>query len=147
MREASRGILVLAVVENPADGWQRFGPLGGGAIYLRAVLARLLWFAVNPGLPITAMPAGWMHYQFEEETAIRCGERLSEINELLEELLVRQTGGFCERFRKALRVDLHPFEKAVVEEHLEQIAKAFPAEGQSWSAAVGVSSGSGTNAH
>jgi len=120
--------IVLAVAENPADGWQRFGPLGGGAIYLRAVLARLVWFAVNPELTITAMPVGWMHQQFEEETAIRCGERLSEMNELLEELLVRQTGGFCERYKKSVRVDLHPFEKAVVEEDLEQIAKVFPVE-------------------
>jgi len=101
------------------------------------LLARMVWCAVNPELTITAMPAGWMHHEFEEETMIRCGERLGEMNELLEELLVRQTGGFCERFRKSVRVDLHPFEKAVVEEDLEHIAKAFPVEGQSWPTVVG----------
>jgi hypothetical protein len=113
--------IVLTVVENPTEGWQRFGPLGGGAIHLRAALARLVWFAVNPELPITAMPAEWMHHQFEAETTIGCGERLSDMNELLEDLLVRPSGGFCERFKKSLRIDLHPFEKAVVEEDLEHV--------------------------
>ena len=92
--------IFFAVVENPADGWQRSGPMGGGAIHLRAALARLVWFAVNPELTITAMPAGWMHNRFEAETAIRCGARTAEVNELLEALFVRQTGDFCEGLRE-----------------------------------------------
>lgn len=127
-RSGSRGILVLAVTESPVEGWKIFGPLGGGAIYLRAVLARLIWVVANPELSVTSMPAGWLHHQFEEETVIHCGEKLAAANELIEELLVRQTGGFCAGLRKAMRADLHPFEKALIEENLEHIAAVFPEE-------------------
>lgn len=121
-------MLVLAVLEKPVEGWQMFGPLGGGAIYLRAVLARLVWFAVNPEASFTAMPAGWMHYQFEDETEIRCGQRAAVVNELLEELLVRQVGGFCERLRRMPRAELHPFERAALDADLEYITNIFLAE-------------------
>jgi predicted GIY-YIG superfamily endonuclease len=53
--------LELAISKRPAEGWQGFGPFGSGVIYLRASLARLLWYVLNPGIGSTAMPAGWLH--------------------------------------------------------------------------------------
>lgn len=53
--------LELAISKTPTDGWQAFGPFGGGVVYLRASLVRLLWFALNPALGSIAMPAGWLH--------------------------------------------------------------------------------------
>jgi hypothetical protein len=53
--------LQLAVTETPATGWQNFGPFGGGAVYLRAALARLLCYALNPISGSTNMPHGWLH--------------------------------------------------------------------------------------
>jgi excinuclease UvrABC nuclease subunit len=50
----------LTVMETPAAGWQRFGPLGGEATHLQRVIARLLWLALNPECPLTQLPAGWM---------------------------------------------------------------------------------------
>ena len=51
----------LAITETPTMGWQAFGPFGSGIVFLRAALVRLLWFAINPALGSTAMPAGWVH--------------------------------------------------------------------------------------
>jgi len=51
--------LQLAITETPRSGWQAFGPCGRGATCLRAALVRLLWFALNPALGSTCMPAGW----------------------------------------------------------------------------------------
>ena len=53
--------LELAITDTPTTGWQTFGPFGSGIIYLRAALARLLWFAINFVSGSTAMPAGWVH--------------------------------------------------------------------------------------
>ena len=52
--------LTLAISETPVEGWQAFGPFGSGIVHLRAALVRLLWFALNPTLGSTAMPAGWV---------------------------------------------------------------------------------------
>ncbi len=53
--------LELAIAKAPNDGWQVFGPFGGGIVYLRAALVRLLWYGLNPGLGSISMPAGWSH--------------------------------------------------------------------------------------
>src|SRR6266545_1195603 len=51
--------LQLAVAETTDTQWRFHSPLGGTAFVLRAVLARLLWVAVNPGLGFSALPVGW----------------------------------------------------------------------------------------
>jgi predicted GIY-YIG superfamily endonuclease len=53
--------LQLAISTTPTPGWQEFGPCGSGVVYLRAALVRLLWYALNPTLGSTDMPAGWWH--------------------------------------------------------------------------------------
>ena len=55
------GKLELAVTETPEIGWLEFGPFGSGAIHLRAAIARLLWYALNPAAGSVGMPAGWVH--------------------------------------------------------------------------------------
>ena len=40
--------LELAISKSPAIDWQVFGPFGSGAVFLRAALARLVWYALNP---------------------------------------------------------------------------------------------------
>jgi predicted GIY-YIG superfamily endonuclease len=56
---ATEMTLQLAVTATPTPGWQEFGPCGGGVVYLRSALVRLLWFALNPSLGSISMPAGW----------------------------------------------------------------------------------------
>ena len=53
--------LELAIAKAPKEGWQAVGPFGSGVIYLRASLVRLLWYALNPEIGSSAMPAGWLH--------------------------------------------------------------------------------------
>lgn len=114
--------ITMAVVENADEGWQSFGPMNGGAVYLQATLARLLWFVASPGSPLSTMPAGWMRHRFDEEIVLRCGDRAGAAAGLLDELFVRRTGGFCERLRGLAGANLLPFEKSVLEENLERIS-------------------------
>jgi hypothetical protein len=38
--------LEFTMMETPAAGWQRFGPMGGEASHLQRTIARLLWLAL-----------------------------------------------------------------------------------------------------
>jgi hypothetical protein len=62
--------VALAITEIPAAGWRAFGPFGGGLVYLRAALARLLWYALNPTAGATTMPHGWVHGRLGEVVRI-----------------------------------------------------------------------------
>jgi hypothetical protein len=71
--------LHFAVVETPDSDWRSYGPLGGGAGVLRAVLARLVWVTVHPQLGLAALPNGWFHGILETETTIRCGPMIEPV--------------------------------------------------------------------
>jgi predicted GIY-YIG superfamily endonuclease len=90
--------LALAISETPAMGWQAFGPFGGGAIHLRAALARLLWYALNPAAGSSTMPAGWMHGRLgavAEVTVVGTAERgSSEVEPILAKLFAGEAEGF-----------------------------------------------------
>src|SRR3984885_12037486 len=62
--------LELAVTETPATDGRQLGPLGSGAIFLRVVLLRLLWFAVHPDRGIAGMPSGWARGRLDNPTVI-----------------------------------------------------------------------------
>jgi hypothetical protein len=49
----------LAVTQTAQSDWQQYGPLGTGAVQLRAVIARLLWCALQPESGIAGLPQGW----------------------------------------------------------------------------------------
>ncbi len=113
--------LQLAVAETADTQWRFHSPLGGTAFVLRAVLARLLWVAVNPGLGFSALPVGWFQGKLDPEIAIHCGPLIEPAAFNLEKLLSGQTTEFCEWIRTQLPADLHPFDKAAVEADLEMI--------------------------
>jgi predicted GIY-YIG superfamily endonuclease len=117
--------LHLAVVETPDSDWRSYGPLGGGAGVLRAVLARLVWVTVHPQLGLAALPNGWFHGIFETETTIRCGPMIEPVACKLEKLLSGQTKEFCDWIRAQQSTDPHPFEKASVDADLEVLTNAF----------------------
>jgi len=119
--------LELAVAEAPDANWRSYGPLRGTAFVLRAVLARLLWLSVHPRLGFSGLPVGGFHGKLEPEIAIHCGATIQPVALNLERLLSGQTAEFCEWIRTQLPADLHPFEKAAVEEDLEMIAEGIPA--------------------
>jgi predicted GIY-YIG superfamily endonuclease len=115
----------LAVTETPDASWRVHGPLGRGAALLRAVLARILWIAVEPKLGFAALPAGWAHGRLEGEASIHCGRMVELVAKNLENLLSGQTEEFCNWIRTRLPAEQHPFEKAWVEADLECLTGTF----------------------
>lgn len=77
--------LQLAITKTPQPDWQEFGPCGSGVVYLRAALVRLLWYALNPSLGSTDMPAGWWHGRLPAITTLDgvSGEAMSIVAKLL----------------------------------------------------------------
>jgi predicted GIY-YIG superfamily endonuclease len=119
-------LLELAVTETPAQDGRQLGPLGSGAFVLRAVLVRLLWFAVHPDLGIAGMPAGWAQGNLENPTVLHHGMDRQDMNEVVAGLFAGQLEAFCQWVRARMREGLHPFEKSAVEADLESMADFFP---------------------
>jgi predicted GIY-YIG superfamily endonuclease len=116
----------LAITDTPDPDSLHLGPLGGGAVFMRAVLVRLLWFAIYPERSISRMPAGWARGHLENPTLIQRKTGDEEVNLCVEALFARQIDAFCEWVRARMKDDLHPFEKAAVDADLEFIADYFP---------------------
>jgi predicted GIY-YIG superfamily endonuclease len=121
----------LAVTETPAPDGRHIGPLGGGAVVLRVVLVRLLWFAAHPDLGIAGMPTGWARGRLENPTVIQRGSDDGEVNMVVEGLFAGQIESFCQWIRARMKDGLHPFEKTAVEADLESIADFFPIDANS----------------
>ena len=118
--------LELAVTETPAPDGRRLGPLGSGAVVLRVVLVRLLWFAVHPDLGIAGMPAGWARGMLENPAIIPRKTGDQEVNSFVEGLFAGQIEAFCHWIRTRMKDGLHPFEKTAVEADLEFMEDFFP---------------------
>jgi predicted GIY-YIG superfamily endonuclease len=112
----------LAVTETPPPDGRQLGPLGGGAVVLRAVLVRLLWFALHPDLGIAGMPAGWAQGRLENPVVLHRATDDQEVNVYVEGLFAGQMEAFCRWVRARMKDGLHPFEKAAVEADLELMA-------------------------
>jgi hypothetical protein len=84
--------LEMAISETPTIGWLVFGPFGSGAVFLRAALVRLLWYAMNPSSGSTAMPQGWLHGRLGAIAAIQANQ--SEVDLVLMKLFDGDTDGF-----------------------------------------------------
>ena len=84
--------LEMAISETPAIGWQVFGPFGSGAVFLRAALVRLLWYALNPALGSAAMPQGWLHGRLGAIATIEASH--SGVDLVLAKLFEGDTEGF-----------------------------------------------------
>jgi predicted GIY-YIG superfamily endonuclease len=116
----------LAVTETPAPDCRQLGPMGSGAVFLRVVLVRLIWFAVHPQRGIAGMPAGWVLGRLQNPTIIPSGAEDREVNMVVEGLFAGQVDAFCQSIRDRMKDGLHPFEKAAVEADLEFITDFFP---------------------
>jgi predicted GIY-YIG superfamily endonuclease len=116
----------LAVTETPASGERQLGPLGRGAVFLRVVLVRLLWFAVHPERGIAGMPAGWAHGRLENPAVIHGWGTDDTVNTVVGELFAGKVDTFCQWIRARMKDGLHPFEKAAVDADLEFITEFFP---------------------
>jgi predicted GIY-YIG superfamily endonuclease len=112
----------LAVTETPAPNSRQLGPLGGGAVFLRVALVRLLWFAVHPNLGVAGMPSGWAHGRLDNPAVIHGATGDREVNVIVDILFAGRIEAFCEWIRVKMKDGLHPFEKNAVEADLEFIS-------------------------
>jgi predicted GIY-YIG superfamily endonuclease len=115
------GRLEISVVETPTTGWQRFGPLGGGAAQLHRSIVWLLWLALNPDRPLTALPAGWVRGEYMADAAISGGGPVVEAVAALEGFFWQEPEGFIQWLvaKSAHRTNL--FERRVIELELENL--------------------------
>ncbi len=118
------GALELALTDVPETGWQRYGPMGGYAGQLRQTLACVIWMVVNPSRMVVELPTGWTHGRASEKVAIPCGSLAEEIATVLTTLFWGAPDDFAAWVDAQLNQRTHPFERAVIEGHLE-ILKEF----------------------
>jgi len=117
--------LEFAITEMPTAGWRIFGPFGGGIVYLRAALVRLLWFALNPGAGSTIMPAGWAHGRLGEIATVTDG-RINEsscpsIELVLTELFAGDHDGFIAWIGGQTKALAHVHDLAMRDADLETV--------------------------
>lgn len=115
--------LELSVVETPQTGWQRFGPLGGGAVYLQRSLARLLWLAANQNRALGDLPQGWMHGDCAGLKRIECGMRAGEVMEAFEGFFFREAEPFLLWLGAQFSRRIVPFERRFIEAELESLTE------------------------
>ena len=119
--------LALALTVAVEPGWQFHGPLGSGAISLRATLARLCWCAIHPQRGLAGMPDGWFRGRFGQVATI---PRREAAPSDLEESAIRLQalfGGDPDQFtawvRERTAAQDHPFEVASREADLEALSE------------------------
>jgi predicted GIY-YIG superfamily endonuclease len=70
--------LELLVADELREGWNAFGPSGGGLVYVRTALMRLLWLADNAPASSALMPAGWIHGRLPGISTLNLGPGAQE---------------------------------------------------------------------
>jgi hypothetical protein len=149
-RATSAG-LALAVITQVEDGWHFHGPMGAGAIHLRATMVRLLWCAIHPERGLAGMPIaisegrkaeregkseGWLaplgHPPAEtlplSNVALvpRYGvaaEHFKAAEKQVVALFAGDLEGFAGWIRERAAAQTHPFEVAAREADLEAVAE------------------------
>lgn len=118
--------LELAISETPAIDWQIFGPFGGGVVYLRAALVRLLWYALNPILGSTAMPLGWLHGRMGAIATIAVNQ--SGVDLVLMKLFAGDTEGFVAWITERTNTLVHAYDVETRDADLETVTHFMQAK-------------------
>ena len=113
----------LAVIETPEPDWQRFGPLGSGAVHLQRTLARLLWLAMNPKDGFAELPAGWAQGRFMEVATVRCGDAVGNVVANLASFFWESSDHFILWLRLQFAQRTAQFEQAAIQTELELLAE------------------------
>jgi hypothetical protein len=125
------GWLELTVQETPLSGWERIGSLGAYAPRLRAVVARLIWRAMNTSSGCERMPPGWMQNRLPELTRIECVGRLLEVQLILAEAFWGEPGRFLIWLAQGLNREHPAFERAAIAMDVEELQSFFEQQGSS----------------
>jgi hypothetical protein len=117
----------LAVMQAVQSDWLYVGPLGAGAIALRATLARLLWCGLYPEAGLTGLPEGWFSGRHREICTIPrqhcCPAIFDDAREHMGHLFAGRAEQFAEWIRSCTSSWTHPFDLAVREAELEGLAE------------------------
>jgi hypothetical protein len=112
--------------QNATLGWQVFGPFGGGTVYLRAALVRLLWYAMNPMLGAIAMPEGWWHGRIGAIAAIETST--AEVELILAKLLAGDADGFATWIGDKTQSLVHAYDRETRDADLETVVSLIQAK-------------------
>lgn len=118
--------LELAITKTPIIGWQVFGPFGGGTVYLRAALVRLLWYAANPMLGSIAMPEGWWHGRLGSIAAIETGT--ADVELILAKFLAGDADGFATWIGEKTQSLVHAYDRETRDADLETVVSLIQAK-------------------
>jgi GIY-YIG catalytic domain len=118
--------LDLAISETPAIGWQSFGPFGGGVVYLRAALVRLLWYALNPVTGSTDMPHGWLHGRIGASATIAVSQSVVDL--VLMKLFAGDTDGFVAWITERTNSLVHAYDVEMRDADLETVTRSMQAK-------------------
>jgi predicted GIY-YIG superfamily endonuclease len=118
--------LELAISETPGIGWQVFGPFGSGLIFLRAALARLFWYALNPASGSTTMPQGWLYGRLGTIATISDEQTLQsspgEMELVLAKLFQGDADGFVAWVGERTKSLVHAYDLAIRDADLETLS-------------------------
>jgi len=119
--------LEIMISEEIDEGWQRHGPIGASAVWLRAALLRLLWCVVHPDSGLEHMPAGWCRgCRGELATIPRRGcydNIIQEVDSRLRSLFAGQSDEFTAWIRGCTANRTLKFEQALLEADLETVVQ------------------------
>lgn len=119
----------LTVAESPGTEWRTRGrSSGAGARHERAVLARLLWFALFPARGIAGMPAGWFRGRFGDVVTFDFQDAAAEAREYLESVFAGQPDSFAQWILGKSPDTLPLFEKTMIDADLEFLMERFSHE-------------------
>lgn len=115
----------LELDEMERSGWNCHGPMGSGAVWLRARLALWLWCALRREAGAVGMPAGWFAGRLPAQVRIETSAGRQEDMDLLGSHLHQFFGGEPEGLIGWLTARAAPegFEGAMWREELEAIIK------------------------
>lgn len=117
------GRLEMAVVETPEPQWQRYGPLGGNAIYLHRTLSRMMWLACHPDRGINELPAGWIQGRLMEATMFDCRDMADEALDALANYFWGSPDEFLLWLGAKFACRILPFERALIEADIEVLTE------------------------
>lgn len=113
----------------PAPDWNLSGPLGTGAFYLGASLARLLWLALHPAQSVSQLPPGWGENRRTAPVLIRNAgspaERIPQAATKLAALFAGDAEAFSEWIQECRTPAASSFEQAWLEAELESLREWF----------------------
>ena|SRR5436190_6544457 len=119
----------LTTLSSAEAGWKTCGPLGAGALHLCAVLARVVWLALNGRKSVQRLPAGWAACRIAPPVQVRGAPHDSAIlvqtGARLAALFEGEVDGFCQWINECRPSDAEPFDQAWLNAELELLREWF----------------------